>query len=311
MPTTRVEEILKNIHVLFAKGESYQNSPDMIILSKNEMFTLLEELNEAMYEVLDRYEATTRAKEMARLETEREASEIIAEAKRNAEEVHVASLAYTDTMLDELNELISATKDGIRREYLELLAKMDERSERLDANREDVKDSLKELHESERYIAMLEETRKIREDKRDAAALSKGSKTSAANKDGAADTAEEWPEEEKKPAPVIRIDKPGQNAGVTITNKHDRNKKKKNSSAQAAAAEGPKTMSEETLSSLKPEERDALEQSTPEYGQGFKAEDFNLDAEWEQFKDENEKKENTSDASAPKKGFRLFGRKNK
>lgn len=309
MPTTRVEEILKNIHILFAKGESYQNSPDMIILSKNEMFTLLEELNEAMYEVLDHYEATTRAKEMARLETEREASEIIAEAKRNAEEVHVASLAYTDTMLDELGELINSTKDGIRREYLELLAKIDERTERLDANREDVKDSLKELHESERYIAMLEETRKMREDKRDAA-LSKSAGSKAVNKDSTDNSGEEWPEEEKKPAPVIRIDKPGQNAGITITNKHDRNKKKKNAPAPTTAT-GPETMSEETLSALKPEERDALEQSTPEYGQGFKAEDFNLDAEWEQFKDENEKKENSSNDAAPKKGFRFFGRKNK
>ena len=68
MPT-RVEEILKQIHILFAKGETYQNSPDLVILSKTDMFALLQELNEAMYEVLDQYEATTRSKEMARLET--------------------------------------------------------------------------------------------------------------------------------------------------------------------------------------------------------------------------------------------------
>ena len=83
MPT-RVEEIVKKIHILFAKSEAYQNSPDLVVMSKNEMFTLLEQLNEAIYEVLDRYEATTRAKEKARLETERQASEIIAEAKKRS-----------------------------------------------------------------------------------------------------------------------------------------------------------------------------------------------------------------------------------
>ena len=52
MPT-RVEEIVKKIHILFAKSEAYQNSPDLVVLSKTEMFTLLEQLNEAIYEVLD------------------------------------------------------------------------------------------------------------------------------------------------------------------------------------------------------------------------------------------------------------------
>ena len=115
MPT-RVEEIVKKIHILFAKSESYQNSPDLVILSKTEMFTLLEQLNEAIYEVLDQYEATTRAKEKARLETERQASEIIAEAKRGAEDVQAASLTFTDSSLDELSSLIDTTTQAIRQQ---------------------------------------------------------------------------------------------------------------------------------------------------------------------------------------------------
>ena len=128
MPT-RVEEILKQIHILFAKGETYQNSPDLVILSKTEMFALLQELNEAMYEVLDQYEATTRSKEMARLETEREASEIIAKARIGAEDVQAGSLAYTDTMLDELSLLLDNTTQYIRSQYLEFMAAMDEKAE--------------------------------------------------------------------------------------------------------------------------------------------------------------------------------------
>lgn len=312
MPTTRVEEILKKIHVVFAKGESYQNSPDQIILSKNEMFSLLEELNEAMYEVLDQYEATNRAKEMARLETEREASEIIAEAKREAEGVYAGSLVYTDTMLDELNELINNTKDNIRREYIELLAKMDDRMETLGKNREDTKDLLSELHESDLYVNMLEDVRKAREEKHSAPSSASntsgtGAKTAAPAKAAKKEDEEEWPEEEKKPDPVIRVNKPGENSGVTITKRKDHNKKKGTQDTAAAPAAEP--MSEEQLASLSEEERNALEQSTPAYGEGFNASDFNLDAEWEQFKEGQE--ENQEDTQPKKKGFLFFKKKDK
>ena len=146
MPT-RVEEICKKIHILFAKGEPYDNSPDLVILSRTEMFDLLQELNEAMYEVLDQYEATTRAKEKAKLETEREASEIIAKAKLGAEDVQAASLAYTDTMLDEIGSLLTNTTQLIRTQYLEFLAQMDEKQEMLKENRSQLKTQLSELHD--------------------------------------------------------------------------------------------------------------------------------------------------------------------
>lgn len=303
MPTTHVEEVLKKIHVLFAKGESYQNSPDMVILSKSEMFSVLEELNTAMYEVLDQYEATNRAKEMARLETEREASEIIAASKKDAEGVHAASLVYTDTMLDELTQLVETTKDSIRREYLELLAKMDDRIEALGTNREDIKDRLTELHEGDKYIELLDEVRRQREAKKNAQDTP-GKVDNAANGTDNNSSQKEWPAEEKKPDPVIRVNKPGENSGVTFTTRHSHNKGR----SVAGPAAATETMSEETLSKLSEEERSALEQSTPGYGQAYKAEDFNLDAEWEQFKGE-QASENTGEPPK-KKGFKLFGRKN-
>jgi len=63
----RIEEILKEIHVMFAKCEAYGNSPDLVIISKSELFELLEKLNEGIDEVLDQYEATTRSRERARI----------------------------------------------------------------------------------------------------------------------------------------------------------------------------------------------------------------------------------------------------
>ena len=310
MPT-RVEEICKKIHILFAKGETYQNSPDLVILSKTEMFSLLEQLNEAMYEVLDKYEATTRAKEKARIETEREASEIIARAKIGAEDVQAASLAYTDTMMDELSAFIDSTTQSIRDQYLAFLASMDEKQAGLKENREQIKNELAELHDRETYLKLLDEIREDAEEERKAEeeAEKKAEKKADEKKEKKAEEKEEneFPPEPKAPAPVIRVNRPGENPGVTFTTRRSHNKKKKTA---PPASRQVNTMSEDDYNRLSPEEREALENSTPAYGQGFNADDFNLDAEYEQFKREEEAKNDMGDGSR-KGGFKLFGKKKK
>ena len=309
MPT-RVEEILKQIHILFAKGETYQNSPDLVILSKTDMFALLQELNEAMYEVLDQYEATTRSKEMARLETEREASEIIAKAKIGAEDVQAGSLAYTDTMLDELSLLLDNTTQYIRSQYLEFMAAMDEKQEGLKTDRLQIQEKLKRFHDSENYLKMLEEIREDRaaEKEDDQSNSDKNEVSKKENSGSQAPAAEEneFPPPPKAPEPVIRVNRPGENSGVTFTTRRSHNKKSKTAPPKANRVQA---MSEEEYNRLSPEQQEALENSTPAYGQGYTADDFDLDAEYEQFKQENEA---TNKKDTPKKsGFKLFNKKKK
>ena len=309
MPT-RVEEILKQIHILFAKGETYQNSPDLVILSKTDMFALLQELNEAMYEVLDQYEATTRSKEMARLETEREASEIIAKAKIGAEDVQAGSLAYTDTMLDELSLLLDNTTQYIRSQYLEFMAAMDEKQEGLKTDRLQIQEKLKRFHDSENYLKMLEEIREDRaaEKEDDQSNSDKNEVSKKENSGSQAPAAEEneFPPPPKAPEPVIRVNRPGENSGVTFTTRRSHNKKSKTAPPKANRVQA---MSEEEYNRLSPEQQEALENSTPAYGQGYTADDFDLDAEYEQFKQENEA---ANKKDTPKKsGFKLFNKKKK
>ena len=361
MPT-RVEEIVKKIHILFAKSEAYQNSPDLVVMSKNEMFTLLEQLNEAIYEVLDQYEATTRAKEKARLETERQASEIIAEAKKGAEDVQAASLTFTDSAIDELATLIDNTTQSIRTQYLEFLAAMDEKQEALKENRAQLKDSLAELNDNEAYLKVLEEVRAEREAEKEEERLreieegKKAERVDDADNTGSSETInadaaktgnasapgkntksgntgntngnkktgapaskgsnssdfetdeDEYPAPPKAPEPVIRVNRPGENPGVVFTTKrsHKKGKKSGNHGNKPVAKQG--LMTQEEFDRLSPEEQDALESSTPSYGEGFTADDFNLDAEYEQFKQEQPEAED--EIKEQPKGFfsRLFGK---
>lgn len=321
MPT-RVEEICKRIHILFAKGEAYQNSPDLVILSKAEMFTLLEELNEAMYEVLDQYEATTRAKERARIETEREASEIIAKAKISAEDIQAATLSYTDTMMDEISAAMEQTTKSIKEQYLGFLAQIDDKQAALKENRDQIKNQLAELHDRDTYLKLLNEIREEAAEARaeeEAEAKAEEEAKKAEKKREAVEkkddtkknektvSEDEFPEPPKSPAPVIRVNCPGENPGVTFTTRRSHNKAKKSA---PVISKQVSTMSEEDYNRLSPEEREALEKSTPAYGHGFTADDFDLDAEYEQFKLEEEAKNNANEDSK-KGGFKLFGKKKK
>lgn len=274
----RVEEILKEIHVMFAKCDTYNNSPDRVIVSKSEMFELLTELSEAIYEVMDQYEATARSREKARLELDRQAAETVARAKLDSDDVHAATLLYTDTMLSDVRQVLEKTKANVKREMLEMLAGIELQEEQLDQNMESVKTELTELHDSEMYLEALTRLRKKAEDKRlfgdQAGEFSKEEEDIFADpKAGASQNL------------VIRIDKPGENSGVTYSTKYNRNKKKKKKGS--APVEAP---------------------AEHEEGTPYSAEDFNLDAEYEQWKEEQEG--GTLEDDAPKKGLldKLFGK---
>ena len=114
----KIEEILKAIHVLFSKCDSYNNSPDRIILSKRDMFDLLEKLNYAVVEVMDQYEATTRSKEKAKQQMEKMGQDIIADASSKAEDVYAASMLYTDEALNDLYGIIKESKENMQDEYV-------------------------------------------------------------------------------------------------------------------------------------------------------------------------------------------------
>ena len=325
MPTTRVEDILKNIHVLFAKGKPVTDNPDKIILSKSEMFAQLEKLNEAMYEVLDKYEATTRSREKAKLEVERQASEIVIKAKQDADDVHAASYLYTDDMISEVNTAISDVTDALKRDFEDFLHLMAARQEALQEDRKEIDVQLNKLHDREFYLKTLQQFREEEEEDDEDYDEEENSEDSPENiskggpvsnrplrrkhKNADSEPEEEWPEEEKPAAPVIRVSKPGENSGVQISTKKDRKRRQMETGNQQQTV-GEKLTPEE-LANMTEEQIAALENSTPAYGEGYTAEDFpNLDAEYEQFKEEQEAGD--SDEAAPKKGFLgLFGRKNR
>ena len=275
-----VEEILKKIHIMFAKCEALEGTPDRVIVSKQEMFVLLEELNKAIYGVLDRYEATTRSREMALLEQNRKAAQIEADAHAKADDVQASACLYTDGVLGKVKDMLEDTKKNLKHQLIELMAAIEGEQATLDDNKENVRDELAQYQDGKTYLELLE---KMRE---------------AQRKKASNDEEEEEQEEEKgsKPGIVIRVNNPGENTGVTYSKrKHGRAAREKNAgAAQNAQAAGSEATGDEV--------------PAPK-GTVYTAEDFNLDAEYEQWKDEQGKSE--GEAPRQKKGVfaGIFGKK--
>lgn len=275
-----VEEILKKIHIMFARCEALEGTPDRVIVSKQEMFVLLEELNKAIYGVLDRYEATTRSREMALLEQNRKAAQIEADAHAKADDVQASACLYTDGVLGKVKDMLEDTKKNLKHQLIELMAAIEGEQATLDDNKENVREELSQYQDGTTYLELLE---KMRE---------------AQRKKASNDEEEEEQEEEKgsKPGIVIRVNNPGENTGVTYSKrKHGRAAREKNAGAgQNAQATGSEATGDEV--------------PVPK-GTVFTAEDFNLDAEYEQWKDEQGKSE--GEAPRQKKGVfaGIFGKK--
>lgn len=279
----RIEEILKEIHVMFAKCEPYGNSPDLVIISKSDLFELLEKLNEGIDEVLDQYEATTRSRERARIEQDKQAAEIVAKAKLESDDVHAAASLYTDTMLEDLKQILEKTKQNMKQQMLDMMAEIELQEETIDQNKESVKEGLTELHDSEMYLNALTQLRKKAEEKRKF-----GEQAEFLNQEE--NIFEESPKANAAQKLEIRIDKPGENSGVTYSTRFNRNRKKKKKGS--AMAEEPASEHIE--------------------GTEFTADDFDLDREYEEWK---AAEEGTGAESKPeKKGLSgifgsLFGNK--
>ena len=263
----QVEDILREIHVLFAKCPSYGDSTDLVVVSKEEMFGLFERLNEALGEVLEKYEATTLSRERARIDMEREKAGMIASAKQSADDVHAASLLYTDNMIESIDKILEYAKFKMKHDMLESIAQIEELSEVLAKNKEGVKTELTQMHDNETYLELLDKLRKKAEEKR-----LKGEEV----------TDEDiFPDDKPAPAKLdIRVNKPGENSGVTISTRrtYKSGKKKPAGTDQQAPAEH-------------------------EEGMPYSADEFDLDSEYFAWQEEQENGEDPKDKPKKKRWF--------
>lgn len=151
-----LEQIMRKIHVLFAKCEPYgEEKENKIIVSKKEVFRLLEQLNYAVVELMDRYEGTAESRERGLGDYRRKGDKIIEEAQSGAEDVYAASLIYTDNMIYELEDVLAEARENLKSEYARMEKRLDEQARILTTNQEEIKEQLQAMSQGDKYLNII------------------------------------------------------------------------------------------------------------------------------------------------------------
>lgn len=165
----QLEEILKQIHVLFSKSDMYQGSPDRIVLNKREMFELLEKLNYAVMGVMEQYEATEQSRKNAQLKLEAEKQSYIKRAHEEAADIYAAARMYADEALSELSDIVQVAKRDIKARYEKLDEDIITRLDGIQSTRNELKFDLEAMANSEKYLEIIEEYNEKKEMEKQAA----------------------------------------------------------------------------------------------------------------------------------------------
>lgn len=152
-----LEQIMRKIHVLFAKCESYGDEQEnKLIVPKKEVFRLLEQMNVIVLRMMDQYEGTKESRERGMSEYRREADRIIGQANAGAEDVYAASLIYTDNVIEELEAVISDAKESLWAEYARMAERLDAQTRLLAENQEEIKLQMEAMAQGKKYLRLIE-----------------------------------------------------------------------------------------------------------------------------------------------------------
>lgn len=170
-----VEKVLRSLHVMLSKGEAVGGDATKVIIEKQKMLDLLSELNRGMYAIMDQYELTATSRDKAEREFQKQADEIIRGASRKAEDIYAASVMYTDEALSSVQEIMREANASVQTIFAQMDEKLKEREQAVRTNQLELKGSLQDLVDSDKYLRLIEErNREIAKQKAEGSAKSTG-----------------------------------------------------------------------------------------------------------------------------------------
>lgn len=159
----KIERILKEIHLLFSQSQIYEQDKARIVVEKQKMFELLEQLNMAIYEVMDEYEVTSQKHEMSERRSQKRGEEIIGKANRHADDIYAATIMYTDDALSRIQYIMEDANKAVQRAFKKMNTDLSSEKERVRQNQFELKEQLRDFADTEKYLKVIEEYNHERE----------------------------------------------------------------------------------------------------------------------------------------------------
>ena len=150
-----MERVMREIHVMFAKAEKVSDNGDTILVDKKKVFALLESLNHEVYDAMDRFEETRASREESIKKLEAESDAIIDKTRQSAEEIYAASILYSDSTLKELEDEVAHARELIHQTWEDMDKRMAERLRMLEQNRRELKHQLEQMEQSRIYVDLI------------------------------------------------------------------------------------------------------------------------------------------------------------
>lgn len=151
----RLEHVLRDIHIMISRSETYDS--DRIIVSKTDIFNLIDRLNASVYEIMDEYELTQQSRDRALRENKKEGDKIIWDASRQAEDIYAASVLYTEEALNHLHGIVEYANETIGKLYKDFRNSMRQQQETIRENQLELESQLQLLADTGKYLNLIEE----------------------------------------------------------------------------------------------------------------------------------------------------------
>ena len=155
----KLEQAMKKIHIYLANCKESAYSSEDLIVSKKRMFSLLEELNYAVYDAMEEYEVTVAARDRGIAQAERLAADIKDEALIRADEIHASSLLYTQEAISDLKSAMEYMHDKVRTEYELMMKNYQERLYYLEQDSMEILSQLQTKADAKVYLHMIEDVK--------------------------------------------------------------------------------------------------------------------------------------------------------
>ncbi len=159
-PQDKVERVLKEIHVMFSKCETYDSHPDKIIVDRRKFLGLLDQLNQGIFEMMDRYEQTRASREQAEREFRNKGKAIMEDASEKADDIYASSVLYTADMLGRVQELIDQANDSMADVFRMFKRELREQKNLVKSHELELESQLHDLSDTKTYEQMLEDVRR-------------------------------------------------------------------------------------------------------------------------------------------------------
>ncbi len=154
------EQVLRKLHILLSQSEVYDEAAGTVIVDKQELIGLLQELNLCMYGMMEEYELTQRGKDKAERDTRKVGEAIIRDARHTAEDVYAASVMYTDEALRRAMDIVDETMESLRDSFHRMEKDLHSKKDAIAGNRLELKSQLQDLKDTDKYLQLIEERNK-------------------------------------------------------------------------------------------------------------------------------------------------------